>query len=154
MELEVVRTDDDAKAPCRVAGGAGANIKDRYFYSYDKYGEWTPLHKASRNGQVGVVEALLAHDADPDVKDDDGLKPLHVAGQETVVRTIITNGADPSAKAKNAGSSMTLHYASNSSQIDVVKMLLSHDADANAKQGSVLSSKFYFILRYLAKKYR
>ena len=54
-----------------IQAGAEVNLADKR--------GWTPLHHASRNGQVEVITALLAAGADKTIKDKDGKTPHDVA---------------------------------------------------------------------------
>ena len=62
-------------------------------------GKRTALHFAMNNGSDAVVDALLAHGADPNVRDDgDNAMPLHFAAEKRnlgIVRRLIEHGADP-----------------------------------------------------------
>ena len=42
-----------------------------------QYG-YTPLHLAARNGRLEVVQLLLRHPADKELKDCDGKKPVEI----------------------------------------------------------------------------
>jgi len=64
----------------------------------------TPLHIASANGYLSVVEFLLDHHASTEVVDDDLWQPLHAAacwGHLEVVEMLAQNGANVSAKTRN-----------------------------------------------------
>ena len=50
-----------------IQAGAEVNLADKR--------GWTPLHQASRNGQVEVITALLAAGADKTIKDRYGRTP-------------------------------------------------------------------------------
>lgn len=84
-----------------------------------------PLHCASHNGDLGAVNALLAHSADPMLEDRDGETPLHSAarqGHAIVVSALLRAGASPSA---GAGSGDTaLHLASRDGRIECMQLLL------------------------------
>ena len=54
-----------------IQAGAEVNLADKR--------GWTPLHQASRHGQVEVIAALLAAGADKTIKDEDGRTPHDVA---------------------------------------------------------------------------
>ncbi len=59
---------------------------------------WTPLHYAA--GSAPCVKELLSRGAKPDVKDSQGISPLHVAcytGREESARLLLAAGADPNA---------------------------------------------------------
>ena len=47
---------------CRISLGANVNARDEY--------DQTPLHFASENGHLSVVEYLLDHGADIDAQDE------------------------------------------------------------------------------------
>ena len=64
----------------------------------------TPLHIASANGYVHVVEYLLDHHVSTEVIDNDQWQPIHAAacwGHLEVVELLAQNGANISAKTKN-----------------------------------------------------
>ena len=55
------------------------------------------LFYASQQGHIGVVELLLNKGADPEVADQNGLAPLHIAcllGRTDVIRALLNAGAD------------------------------------------------------------
>ena len=62
-------------------------------------GKRTALHFAINSNSEAVVEVLLAHGADPNIRDDgDNAMPLHFAAEKrnlVVVKRLIEHGADP-----------------------------------------------------------
>ena len=67
----------------------------------------TPLHIASANGYLSVVEFLLDHHASTEVVDDDLWQPLHAAacwGHLEVVEMLAQNGANINAKVNKKSS--------------------------------------------------
>jgi len=59
---------------------------------------WTPLHVASRGGNLEIVQRLLEGSADVNAQAMDGSTPLHVAafnGDLDVVELLLKNGGDP-----------------------------------------------------------
>ena len=57
----------------------------------------TPLHIASRKGELEDVQALLASGADLDISGDLGYTPLHCAamcGKVDVIKQLLLNGAN------------------------------------------------------------
>jgi len=64
----------------------------------------TPLHIASANGYLSVVEFLLDHHASTEVVDDDLWQPLHAAacwGHLEVVESLAQNGGNINARTRN-----------------------------------------------------
>jgi tetratricopeptide (TPR) repeat protein len=89
------------------------------------------LHCAAGNGHKDVVEFLLAHGTDVNVKNSSGETPLHLAaliGNKDVVEFLLTHGADVSAT--DAFGYTPLKHAENK---DIADILLSHMSDANVK---------------------
>ncbi len=76
----------------------------------------TPLHDAAWNGDVQLVELLLANRADVDARDVRGYTPLHLAileGHSEVAKVLIANGADVNARTvDDAGEDVTPLYLS------------------------------------------
>jgi hypothetical protein len=98
----------------------------------DRFGR-TELWWAAREGQVDVVERLIAAVENPNARDIDGEGPLHAAargGHAAVIERLIVAGADPRAGDHNG--TTPLHLAVESSQAASVQLLLEHGADANA----------------------
>lgn len=57
----------------------------------------TPLHVAVQAGDAALVRLLLTHNADPNVRQKDGVTPTHLAAQQgdvDILRMLIFYGAD------------------------------------------------------------
>jgi ankyrin repeat protein len=97
---------------------------------------FSPLHLAAANGHKGVVEFLLMNKADVKAKDNAGSTPLHQAaaaeGQRTdLVEILLAHDADVNAADKRGLT--PLHYATLANNLEVIKSLLAHGANINAK---------------------
>jgi ankyrin repeat protein len=138
----------------------------------------TPLHLAAANGQTEIVELLIAHGAD--IRWRGPQTPLHVAWQRVdnvdVIRILVANGAAPSPLLAavylnnvaeiesllraDPGSihvrddvGMTpLHRAAENGQAEVVKCLLAHGADVEARtnDGQTVLQRSYYHKHILA----
>ena len=102
--------------------------------NYDvKHGGSTPLMFAARVGDVESARILLSHGADPNDRQPDGLTALELAaysGEGPVGILLLDNGADPNVAEIGY---TALHAAVLRSEVDLVKSLLVHKADPNAK---------------------
>ena len=88
----------------------------------DKDG-WTPLHLASREGQLEVAHILIERGVDVSAQDKNGQTPLHLVSQKghsEVGRTLFGN--------VNA-----LRPASQRGKLEVARMLIEHGADVSAQ---------------------
>ncbi|WP_259349134.1 ankyrin repeat domain-containing protein [Wolbachia pipientis] len=93
----------------------------------------TPLHHASYNGNLRVVEYLISKGADINVRSENDWVPLHYAprsGVLAVVKHLISKGADVNARSKDNW--VPLHLAACIGELDVVKCLINKGADVNA----------------------
>jgi ankyrin repeat protein len=95
----------------------------------------TPLFVAAQEGQLECVEALLSAGANKDAETKDGTTVLHTAargGDRHIVQHLLDAGADPNAGHFRASA---VHLALIAEHFNVVKLLLSRGAKANAPQG-------------------
>ena len=91
------------------------------------YGDDWALSRASREGQLAVVEVLLAHGADVHARDDGALRYASGRGHLAVVEFLLAHGADVHAHDDGA-----LHVASVHGRLAVVEFLLVHGANVHA----------------------
>jgi ankyrin repeat protein len=96
----------------------------------------TALHAAAFGGHKRVVELLLAHGANIEVKDDnEGVSPLHVAtmnGHRDVVELLLSRGAAVSAATEH-GNVVPLCIAAERGDVEMMRLLLSHGAQVNVR---------------------
>lgn len=115
----------------------------------DKYG-FTPLHYLIKGGgriDEDLVANLLAKGADPFVKSNSGLLPLHYAakiGRANIADLLMGQYASQSALLQHINSLgegfSPLHYACQAGSATTVAVLLWHGADPNVSSESGLSS--------------
>src|SRR5262245_40698689 len=136
---------DPLLAAARGAGGVSILLTARYHGRMDlvemllESAQPLDIFEASAiSGQTEQGTRLL--DADPARAggfSPDGFTPLHLAayfGQEGMARILLDRGADPNAVSRNTMALRPLHSASVSRAFEIVRDLLAHGADANAKQ--------------------
>jgi len=95
----------------------------------------TPLHLAAMSGRKGVVELLLAHNADISAKEGHGLTPLHLAAQEgqgDVAALLLTWNAALTARDHDGWT--PLHFAAEQGHKDVVQLFLLNHAQVDARE--------------------
>jgi ankyrin repeat protein len=144
-----LRYSDDYKSisPYLLQHGADINAKD----SDGK----TILHACSSVHNIKGIEYLLSHGADVNAKDSDGKTPLHYVASspyntfldinkemsqgettdwttsEETIRLLLDAGAD--IKARDNKGQTSLHYAANSSNVNVTKYLLKKGASVDTR---------------------
>ena len=104
--------------------GAQVNAKDRHGRS--------PLHFASKKGNVEVMELLLEHGAQVNVEDGGRRSPLHIASRKAnicAMKVLLEHGAQ--VDLLDIYSRSPLHAASRKRSVEVVKLLLDHEAEVN-----------------------
>lgn len=123
---------------------AGSNVNDAVVCY--RYGHRTAhlLQIASASGQVGAVDFLLKHGANPNLEDFNGSTPLLSAlrDDEThlgVLRILLRAGADPNLRS-SSGFWTPLISAADFGQTESIKCLLSAGADVRATNSQGLTA--------------
>jgi ankyrin repeat protein len=117
--------------------GAGARVS-----AANKAGA-TPLLLATVNGNVAIIERLIAAGADPNApltkSADTALMMASRTGQVEAVKVLLDHGAQVNAK-ETWGGTIALMWAVSERHSDVAKLLIDHGADVNAKSNFVPSA--------------
>lgn len=96
------------------------------------------IHSASMTGDEDRIRSLLAEDRTLVSKmSHDGWTPLHLAaffGHVGCTKVLVEAGAPVNQRGLNAMGNMPLHAAVAGRKVDVVMLLLEHDANVNARQ--------------------
>jgi 7,8-dihydropterin-6-yl-methyl-4-(beta-D-ribofuranosyl)aminobenzene 5'-phosphate synthase len=94
------------------------------------------IHKASKEGDLAKVQALIAENPGlTDTKDEMGRTPLHLAcygGHTELVKFLLVKGADMEAKFPNG--STALFWTIPEGHKEILELLMAKGADINAKQ--------------------
>jgi hypothetical protein len=101
---------------------------------FGRYGE-TQLHHCAENGLATSVKRLLSiRNINVNVKDVNGMTPLHWAvetGHIEIIRLLLQNGAD--VKAKSNYGDTPLHWAAIFGNVDILHLLVENGADLEAQ---------------------
>lgn len=142
--LEALLVQDGSLAASRDEAGVSAILHARYRSRTDMVElllacrPHLDIFEAAALGRTPVVNARV--DEDPgSVKafSGDGFTALHLAAffaQPETVALLLARGADPLVAARNTSRVVPLHSAIAGRNIEVVRLLLMHGADANARQ--------------------
>lgn len=100
--------------------------------------EWTPLMHAAARGESGNVELLIAMGADINVKDTQGMTPLHKAagsatGGAAKVELLVLAKAD--IRAVDRQGMTPLHVAASNERVETIPKLMQLGASQFAKNG-------------------
>ena len=97
---------------------------------------WTPLHWACFRGQVDVVWVLVSEfKADMTIRTPFGNTPLMIARHDNVVNALLSGYQCP-VDAKGRNGYTALHNSCRDGHIDMVRLLIKHKANVNARTDS------------------
>ncbi len=100
----------------------------------EKCDEFNSIHEAVYHGNTYCTKKFLEQGVDPNVKNEAGKTPLHIAamyGYRDIVELLLDHGADPNAR--DWGGQTPLHWVAGSGYPDVIELLLERGADPNAR---------------------
>ena len=95
---------------------------------------WTPSQFAIDGGHYVVLQFLLEHGADVDSRDNENVRPLHLAstlGHLDIVQLLFKHGAGINAQDNDGWT--PLHCASHMGRLKVIQALFERGADVNAR---------------------
>ncbi len=93
------------------------------------------LHRAARQGNIGIAEALIQNGATVDAVNHAGKTPLFIAvrcGNEYLAQLLLESGANVNVSEPQTADT-PLHLAARNGDKAMIRMLLSHGADASRK---------------------
>ncbi|XP_053708426.1 caskin-1 isoform X8 [Synchiropus splendidus] len=109
---------------------------------------FSPLHHASLNGNLELINLLLESQAAVDIRDQKGMRPLHYAawqGKAEPMKMLLKSGS--SVNGQSDEGQIPLHLAAQHGHYDVSEMLLQHQSnpcivDNNGKTPLDLACEF------------
>ncbi len=108
----------------------------KYVNDQDKRGK-SLLYTATANGWTECIETLLKNGADLGVQADDGDAPIHAACKRREAGTLSRLLEEaPNVNLPGRNGETALHLACRLGRIDMVKMLIVHDADPNVRSAT------------------
>ena len=99
---------------------------------------YTALHYSCRYGHVDVVRTLVKHKANVNARTDSGDTPLTLAakhGHDNVVHALLSDSQCP-VDVKGQDGYTALHYSCRYGHVDIVRTLVNHKANVNARTDS------------------
>ena len=127
-------------------------------------GDEQPLSIAVANHQFEVVELLLSRGADPNGKSGDPLLLACGTGNTNIAEALLKKGASVSRYTtyyKEWGSCEPIMVATEEDELEIVKLLLKHGANPDARSGHgatplicACSNDYVSIAKYLLENYR
>jgi len=108
----------------------------------------TPMQWAARNGYLYVIQLLIAHGADPTIKDSQGYNTLHLVTHSSVVMALLYVLQQPVAvDSSDAQGHTALMWAAYQGDALSVDVLLKHGAGVNTKDSAGLTPLHWAVVR-------
>ena len=115
--------------------------EDQHCITHRNIFEQTAVHYAIGNGQIRVIDTLLAFEADFDEEDSKGQNILHRCaeyGSMAKVETCLTIGMNIHVTNRNGDTALTI--AARSGHLDIVKLLVNSGSDISVRNDEGLSA--------------
>jgi ankyrin repeat protein len=104
-------------------------LRSGYGTSYGSFG-MTPMHLAALHGQAEMIDYLVEQGANVDVPIAGGLRPIHFARNNNVVRAIVRHGGSTTSRGDSQLAPLT-YVLSTNPELSAVKCMLELGADPN-----------------------
>ncbi|OMJ65876.1 hypothetical protein SteCoe_37480 [Stentor coeruleus] len=120
---------------------------DKYINLQENKLKWAPIHFASSNGSVSILNHLLPYRPNLLIKTQEGLSPIHIAsgkGYIDFVLKLLENGVHIDERDSNNWTA--LHYAASQDFIELIEKLLQKGAKTAFTDKNGLTPLFAAIL--------
>lgn len=98
----------------------------------DKYG-FTALHNLMSEKQFEMINLLLEEGANPNIKNEDGITPLHLACWTKNANILLKNGADINSIDNSGNTPLHILAGDGEERTDVIKFLVMKGANIGIK---------------------
>jgi hypothetical protein len=108
----------------------------------------TPMQWAARNGYLYVIQVLIAHGADPNIRDTQGYNTLHLVTHSSSIMPLLYLLHQPiSVDERDTAGHTALMWAAYQGDALSVELLLKHGANPNSRDDSGLSPLHWAVVR-------
>ncbi|THH12426.1 hypothetical protein EW146_g7710 [Bondarzewia mesenterica] len=108
----------------------------------------TPMQWAARGGYLYVIQLLVAHNADPNIKDSQGYNTLHLVTHSSTIMPLLYLLHQPiSVDERDTNGHTALMWAAYQGDALSVDLLLKHGANTNVKDDAGLTPLHWAVVR-------
>jgi palmitoyltransferase ZDHHC13/17 len=108
----------------------------------------TPMQWAARSGYLYVIQLLIAHGADPNIKDTQGYNTLHLVTHSSSIMPLLYLLHQPiSVDERDSAGHTALMWAAYQGDALSVELLLKHGANPNTRDDSGLTPLHWAVVR-------
>ena len=108
----------------------------------------TPMQWAARNGYLYVIQLLIAHNADPNIADDQGYNTLHLVTHSSSIMPLLYLLHQPvNVDSRDTAGHTSLMWAAYQGDALSVDLLLKHGANPNMADDAGLTPLHWAIVR-------